>query len=140
MGAGGLGPFLVQAPGQRRKTLGPEDFPHGGRAEGTVALFEGLADFIDRVVLFAELDDQVAGGRLLGLGLGTVAWGDKKDRVRLAAEVVAQDVKGIERVAEGAGDVFGGPALDQIGAQGLVLAVFGQAGFEEEAAECYLVL
>jgi hypothetical protein len=100
-----------------------------------VTLLEGLANFIDRMVLFAELDNQVAGGRFLGLGLRTVAWGHKKDRVRLPAEVVAQDVKGIERVAEGAGDVFGGLALDQISAQGLVLAVFGQAGFVEEAAK-----
>jgi hypothetical protein len=91
-------------------------------------LLESLANFIDRMVLFAELDNQVAGSRFLGLGLRTVAWVHKKDRVRLPAEVVAQDVKGIERVAEGAGDVFGGLALDQISAQGLVLAVFGQAG------------
>ena len=135
VGAGRRRPFLVQAPGQGGKALGPEDFPHRGRAEGTVALLEGLADFIDRMVLFAELDDQVAGGRFLGLGLGAVARGDKEDRLGLPAEVVAQDVKGIERVAEGAGDVFGGAALDQVSAQGLVLAVFGQAGFEEEAAE-----
>jgi len=100
-----------------------------------VTLLEGLANFIDRMVLFAELDNQVAGGRFLGLGLRAMAWGYKKDRVWLPAEVVAQDVKRIERVAEGAGDVFGGPPLDQISAQGLVLAVFGQAGFEEEAAE-----
>ena len=130
-----MGPFLIQAPGQCSKTLGPEDFPHRGRAEGAVALLEGLADFIDRVVLFAQLDDQVAGGRFLGLGLRAVARGHKEDRVGLAAEVVAQDVKGVERVAEGAGDLFGGAALDQESAQGLVLAVFGQAGFEEEAAE-----
>ena len=100
-----------------------------------MTLLEGLANFIDRMVLFAELDNPIAGGRFLGLGLRTVAWGHKKDRIWLPAEVVAQDVKGIERVAEGASDVFGGPPLDQISAQGLVLAVFGQAGCEEEAAE-----
>ena len=100
-----------------------------------MALLEGLADFIDRMVLFAQLDDQVASGRFLGLGLGTVARGDKEDGSGFAAEVVAQDMEGIEGVAESAGDVFGGTAFDQESAQGLVLAVFGQAGFEEEAAE-----
>jgi len=40
--------------------------------------------------------------------------------------MVAQDVKGIERVAKSAGDLPGGPSLDQEGAQGFVLAVFGQ--------------
>jgi hypothetical protein len=37
--------------------------------------------------------------------------------------------------AEGAGNVLGETALDQVTAQGLVLAVFRQAGLEEEAAE-----
>ena len=128
-------PFLVQAPGQRRETLGPEDFPHGRRAKGAAALLECSADFIDRVVLFAKLDDEVASGRFLGLGLWAVARGDEKDRLGFTAEVMAQDMKGIERVAEVAGDVLGKPAFDQIGAQGFVLAVFGQARMEEEAAE-----
>ena len=64
----------------------------------------------------------------------------KKTGVGFAAEVVAQDVEGTEGVTEGAGDVLGGAAFDQESAQGLVLAVFGQAWFEEEAAECDLVL
>ena len=134
-GPRGMRPLLIQAPGQCRKTLGPEDFPHGGRAEGTVAIFERLADFIDRVVLFAQLDDPVVSGRLLGLGLRAAARGGKKDRGRLTAEMVAQDIKGIERVAKSAGDLPGGPSLDQEGAQGFVLAVFGQLGLEEKAAE-----
>jgi hypothetical protein len=128
-------PFLIQAPGQGRKALRSEDFPHGGRAQGTVALFEGLADFIDRVILFAQLNDQVAGGRFLGLGLGAMARSHEEDRLKLAAEVVAQDVKGVEGVAEGTGDLFAGMPLEQKSAQGLVLAVFRQARFEKEAAE-----
>jgi hypothetical protein len=48
---------------------------------------------------------------------------------------VTKDVEGIEGVAEGAGNVLGETALDQVSAQGLVLAVFRQAGLEEEAAE-----
>ncbi|HEX8814121.1 MAG TPA: hypothetical protein VF753_01345 [Terriglobales bacterium] len=50
--------------------------------------------------------------------------------------MVTKDVEGIAGVAEGAGHVFGEPALDQVSAQGLVLAVFRQAGFEEKAAKC----
>jgi hypothetical protein len=100
-----------------------------------VALLERLADFIHRVILFAELDDQVVGGRFLGLGLRPVTRGHKKDRLGLTTEVVTQDVKGVERVAESAGNVFGRPAFDQKSAQGLVLALFGQARLEEESAE-----
>jgi hypothetical protein len=49
--------------------------------------------------------------------------------------MVTKDVEGIEGVAEGASNVLGETALNQVSAQGLVLAVFRQAGFEEEAAE-----
>jgi hypothetical protein len=130
-----MGPFVVQAPGQGRKPLGAEDLPYGGGAEGAVALLEGLADLIDRVVLLAELDDEVAGGRFLGLGPRAPAGGGKEDRLGLAAEVVTQDVKGVNGVAEGAGGLFGWAPVDQEGAEGLVLAVFRQARLEEEAAE-----
>jgi hypothetical protein len=100
-----------------------------------VALLEGVADFIDRVVLLAHLHDQIAGGAFPGLGLGAVAGGHKEDRLGFAAQVVHEHIKGIERVTEGAGDLLGGAARDQIGAQGLVLAVFGRVGPAEEAAE-----
>ena len=41
-----------------------------------------------------------------------------------------------EVLAKGARHLFGGTALDQVSAQRLVLAVFREAGFQEEAAEC----
>src|SRR5258707_2684405 len=52
-----------------------------------------------------------------------------------SAKMVTKDVEGVEGVAEGAGHVFGETALDQISAQGLVLAVVRQAGCQGEAAE-----
>jgi hypothetical protein len=60
---------------------------------------------------------------------------DKKDRLGVPAEVVTEDVEGIEGIAEGMGDLFGGTPLDHKGAQSLVLAVLGQPRFEEKAAE-----
>ena len=103
--------------------------------KGQLALVERLADFIDRVVLFTQLHDELSGGGLFRLGLGAAARGDEKDRIGLAAEVMTKDVEGVERVTEGARDLWGRPAFDEVGPQGFVLAVFGQAGFEEEAAE-----
>ena len=61
---------------------------------------------------------------------------EKKGGMGFSAKMVTEDVEGIEGVAEGAGHLFGGTALDQVSAQSLVLAVFRQAGFQEEAAEC----
>jgi hypothetical protein len=100
-----------------------------------VALLEHLADLVDRVVLLAQLDDEVTGRRFLGLSLGAVAWREEKDRLGIPPEVVAEDVKGIEGITEGAGDLFGGALFEQISAEGFILAVFGQVGFEEELAE-----
>jgi hypothetical protein len=100
-----------------------------------MALLEGLADFIDGMVLFAQLNDEVTSGRFLGLGLGAVTRSHEEDRLGLPTEMVAEDVKGVKRVAEGAGDLFGWTPLDQKSAEGLVLAMFGQARLEEEAAE-----
>jgi hypothetical protein len=131
-----LRPLLIQPSRQGGEALGFEDFPHAGRAQGTAPLLESLADFINRMVLLAHLHDQVARRRLFGLGLRTVAWGEEEGGLGFTAEMMTKDVKGIERVAKGASDFWSGAALDQIGAQGLVLAVFGQARFEEKAAEC----
>ena len=128
-------PFLIQASGQGRETLSAQHFPDCGRAERTVTLLEGLADFIDRVVVLAQLNNQVACGRFLRLGLGSVVRGGKEDRLGLAAEVVAQDIKGVKGVAKGTSDLFGRAPFDEKSAQGFVLAMFGEARFEEEPAE-----
>jgi hypothetical protein len=52
---------------------------------------------------------------------------------------VAKDPEGAWGVTEGAGDRLGGAALDEISAEGFILAVFGQGGFEKEGAwVCYI--
>jgi len=88
------------------------------------------------VILLAQADNEVAGGGLLGLGLGSAARGQKEGRGGIAPEVVSQDVQGADRVAEGAGDLWGGAALHEVGAEGLVLTLAWGGGLEEEAAEC----
>jgi hypothetical protein len=95
---------------------------------------ERFADFVDGVVLFAQSDDQSAGGRLFGLGARAGAGGQEKGWLGMVAEGVAQDPEGAWGVAEGASDVLGGAALDEKGAEGLILAVFRDSRFKEEAA------
>jgi hypothetical protein len=48
-------------------------------------------------------------------------------------KLVAEDAKGTRGVAEAAGDLMGGLALDEKGTQGLVLPVEGLFGGQEEA-------
>jgi len=134
-GAGLLRPLFIQPPRQRSEPFGFEDFPHAGRTQWALAILESLANLVNGVVLLAQLDDQVASRGLLGLGLRAVPRREKKGGVGFSAKMVTKDVEGIEGVAEGAGHLFSETALEQVSAQGLVLAVFRQAGFEEEAAE-----
>jgi len=47
---------------------------------------------------------------------------------------MTQHAEGAYRVAKGGRGLLGGPPLDEVGAQRLVLAVFRVGGFEEEAA------
>ena len=51
--------------------------------------------------------------------------GDEELRLRLVAEVMAQDLEGARGIAKGASDLGGGNVFDEVGAQGLVLALLG---------------
>jgi len=85
------------------------------------------------VVGLAQFDDEFACGGLLGLVAWARARGDEEGGIGVVAEVMAHDLEGAGRVAERAGDLGGGALLDEVGAQGLVLALFGRRRFEEEA-------
>ncbi len=84
------------------------------------------------MVLFAQSDDQGAGGGFFGLVARAGAGGEEESRLRVVAEAVAQDAEGAWGIAESVSDLVGGAALDEIGAQGFILAVLGQGGFKEE--------
>jgi hypothetical protein len=101
--------------------------------------FEGFADFIDRMVLFTQGDDEGPGGGLFGLSAGAWAGGEEEGGLGVVAEAVAQDAEGPWGVAISAGDLLGRAALDEVSAESLVLAVFGEGGLEEEGAwVCYI--
>jgi len=70
-------------------------------------------------------------GRLLGLRAWTRVRRDEEEGMRLAAELVAQDVERPHAVAEVAGDLFGG--VYEVGPESLVPALLGIMGFEQEA-------
>jgi hypothetical protein len=80
------------------------------------------------------LDDEVTGGRFLGLGLRAASRRDEEDGLGLTAEMMTKDMERIPRVSEGTGHFFRGTGLDEVSAKGFILALFGVLGFEEEAA------
>ena len=52
--------------------------------------------------------------------------------MRVVAELITQDAEGAGGIAEAAGDVAGGLLIDEIGAEGFVLALQGELGGKEE--------
>lgn len=128
-----VGSFLVQSPGQWREAFRLEHLPDGRRTQGLSAFLQGLADLVDRVILLPQVDNGVPRGRFLGLRLRAAPRRRKEPGARVAAEMVAQDSKGSDRVAKGVGGVPRGTTLNEVGPQGLVLAVPGMRGLEKEA-------
>jgi hypothetical protein len=107
-GTGALGSLLIQAAGQPGEALGLEDLAYGGGAQEEVFGLERCADFIDRVVLLAQGDDEGMGGGLFGLNPGAGVGGEEEGGLRVVAEAGAQDAEGGWGVAEGAGDLLEG--------------------------------
>jgi hypothetical protein len=86
------------------------------------------------MILFAQLDNPIAGRRLLRPGLRAMARRHKEDGVALAPEVMGQDMEGTGRITEGRGDFARRVTLDEKSPERFVLALLGLAGFEEETA------
>ena len=95
--------------------------------------FEGAFDVIDRMILFAQGDNQRASGVGPGLALGTGLARAEEIEV-LTAKLAAQDTEGPWGITESTGHFLGREPLDKEGAQGFVLAVGGRLGFEEESS------
>ena len=94
--------------------------------------FEEAFDVIDRMVLFAQCDNQRA--RRVGLGLALGAGLALAEEIKvLTAELATENPESSWGIGETAGDLLGREAFEEEGAQGLVLAVGGRLGFEEES-------
>ena len=93
---------------------------------------QGAADVVDGEILFAQGDDTVA--ERVGLGCGTGPLGRCEEEVasRVLAELVDEDSEAPRRVTEAASDLGSGTPSNEEGAEGLVLAMGGVGGFEED--------
>ena len=110
-----------------------QDLPDGGAAEGSAVVLERSLDVIDGKVLLAQGQDEFADGVFLGLGAGAGLEVAEEIGLR-ATEMMAEDTKGAGGIAESLGDQWGRDALDEVGAEGLVLAVSGEAGSRKKRA------
>ena len=92
-------------------------------------------DVVDGEVAFAqrhrEVADAIADGGVLRAVLGMLEEGRAFGGI--VTELVAEDTKGTRGVGEAAGDLGRGAFLDEVGAEGLVLAVERIFRGDEEA-------
>src|SRR3989475_96767 len=127
------GTFGILAPGQAGEAFLVQDLPDGGGTQGSLLGLESAFDVVDGEVLLAHPQDQFADSVFLGLGMRAVL--ELPEEVGLgAAEMMTQDAKRSWGVAKALGDVSRGKTFDEVGAEGLILALGGGGGLEEEAS------
>jgi len=94
--------------------------------------FEDAFDVIDRMILFAQGDNQRASR--VGLGLVLRAGLALAEEIKmLAAELATEDPEGAWAITEAMGHFVRREPLHKEGAESFVLAVGGRLGFEEES-------
>ena len=125
LGPGGLGPFLIEAPGQTREARLAEEGREGIDAEVVPGGGPLAAEVVDGEVPLPHGDDQVADAIAGGGGVWPLADGREEGDALggVVAELVAEDAAGPRRGAEAASDLVGGESLDEVGVEGLVLSL-----------------
>src|SRR5262249_16487343 len=127
--------FLVGPARQARESFILEDPGDGDGAERMPLVSQVAADVIDGEVLLSQGDDEFAEGIGLGGGLGSLGRAQEEGATGILAEVMDQDAKAARGVTEATGDLGTGEVVHEEGAKGLVLAVGGVGGLEENPGE-----
>ena len=127
--------FVVGPARQASESFGLEDLGDGYRAERLPLVGQVTADVIDGEVLFSQGDDEFAEGIDLRCRLRSLGRGQEEGAMGILAELVDQDAKAAGGVTEAAGNFGTGDVVHEEGAEGLVLAVGGVGGFEENLGE-----
>ena len=90
------------------------------------------ADIVDREVLFAEGDDEIAQGIGFGCGLGSLGRCEKEWTVGILTELMDQDAKAARAVTKTASHLDARNTSDEELVESLVLTVSSTGGLEED--------
>ena len=134
-GAGAGRPLLILASGQPGKAFFLEDERDRHWTQWFHFPTEGLADVVDRQILFTQSDDLFAESLGLGGGFGALGRGEEELAIGVLAELMGQYAEASRGISAAAGGFGRREPLDEVGAQGFILAVGGVLGLEEGAGK-----
>jgi hypothetical protein len=124
--------FVVGPARQPRESFFLENLCDGDRAERVPLVGQVATDVVDGEILFAQGDNPVAERIGLGCGMGSLGRCEEEVASRVLAELMDEDSEAPRCVTEAASDLGTGEPLNEEGAEGLVLALGGVGGFEED--------
>ena len=127
--------MIVSPTWQPREPFIFEDLRDGNRTEWVSLVAQVTADVVDGEVLLPHGDDAVAEGIGLGCGLGSLGGCAEEIATGILAELMDEDAKAARGVTEAVSDFGAREPVDDKGPEGLVLAMGGVGGFEENAGE-----
>ena len=127
--------FVVGPARQASESFVLEDLGDGDRAEGMSLVGQIAADVVDGEVLLSQGDDAVTEGVALGCGMRPLGRCEEEVASGTLAELVDEDAEAPRGVTEAASHLDAGETVDEEGAEGLVLAMGGVGGFEEDLGE-----
>jgi hypothetical protein len=127
--------FVVGPARQASESFVLEDLGDGDRAEGMSLVGQIAADVVDGEVLLSQGDDAVTEGVALGCGMRPLGRCEEEVASGTLAELVDEDAEAPRGVTEAASHFDAGETVDEEGAEGLVLAMGGVGGFEEDLGE-----
>ena len=130
-----VGSLVVAAPGQFGEALFLQDCSDGRRAQRFAVAVEGAADVVDGEVLLAQGDHLIPQSRLLAGRSALASAREEEVALGLIAELMDEDPEAPRRVPEAGGGFRRRDAIDEEGAESLILSVGGAGGLQEQAGE-----
>ncbi len=134
-GARADGAFVIGPAWQASQAFLLEDMRDGDRTKRVTLMVQVAADVVDREILLAECDDPIAERIGLGCGVWSFGWGPEEVASGILAKLMDEDAEASRCITEPPSGLSAGESIDKIGPKGLVLAMSGVGGFEEDPGE-----
>ena len=127
--------FVVGPARQASESFVLEDLGDGDRTQAVALVGQIPADIVDRQVLFAEGNDEIAQGIGFGCGLRSFGRCEEEGAVEILTELMDQNAKAAWRVTEAASHVDAANTVNEKCTKGLVLAVGSVGRLQEDPGD-----